>query len=149
MESFPATYSLMALEQDLPDELPSWAFEEDVLGGFDYFMDVDAPHEAFLEAEASIAGEEASVTASAGASTSGHAPLTKQPSANRPPSVPAGSNAPATRKQRQNREAQARFRERQRVFAGSALRVLCSPSARKELRTSGFARPLTKSSGSL
>ncbi|DBA95755.1 TPA: hypothetical protein ACH3X1_001309 [Trebouxia sp. C0004] len=42
MESDSTAYNLMSLQQDFPDELPSWDFAEDVLGGFDQFLDVSS-----------------------------------------------------------------------------------------------------------
>ena len=125
MEGHTATYSLMTLEQDLPDQLPSWAFEDDVLGGFGDFTDINLDSETFQEDKFEASDELATVHAPAGPETSVSAPAhahalemqpsTHEPSAGRPPTDPSKSISGAMRKQRQNREAQQRFRERQRV----------------------------------
>lgn len=115
MEAQLAAYSLMDLEQDLPDELPSWAFEEDVLGGFDQFIDIhaDPPAEGALD----VAAEQTYALEGPSSPVRESRPAAEDvdPSSSRPPSGPSRSNVPVIRKQKQNREAQQRFRERQRV----------------------------------
>lgn len=103
-------YSLTSLQQDFPDELPSWDFSQDVLGGLEQFVD----------SASSLAGSEAADAEMREAIAA--APATAEPSTlqaaagnlpKRASSSPLGG--PDTRKQKQNRQAQQRFRQRQKV----------------------------------
>ena len=110
----------MALQEDLTDELPSWAFEEGVLGGFEDFMDVnidsDVLHGLEVETQNDMASEN-------DPEVSRSIPLhaSEEISAGKPPSGPSRSSTGVLRRQHKNREAQQRFRERQRVGASSAV----------------------------
>lgn len=120
MESQRAMYSLMALQEDLPDELPSWAFEEDVLGGFEDFMDINfdpALQGLDVAAVTESSTQNASASQEVSRSTAVHA--SQELSAGTPPTNPSSTGA--MRRQQKNREAQQRFRERQRVRASSAV----------------------------
>ena len=116
-----SAYRLMDLQEDLPDELPSWAFEEDVLGGFEDFLDINFKSDALHGLEAEAADEMAIENVSAGPEVSRSAAVhaTQELSASRPLTDP--SNTGVMRRQQKNREAQQRFRERQRVGAISAV----------------------------
>ena len=121
MEGQRSLYSLMALQEDLPDELPSWAFEEDVLGGFEDFMDMSFDPDELNASNAEAADERAVGNAPAGpeASSSAAVHASQELSASRPPTDPSSTGV--MRRQQKNREAQQRFRERQRVGAISAV----------------------------
>jgi len=112
MESDSTTYSLMSLQQDIPDELPSWDFAEDVLGGFDQFLDVNSISQ-IDESISAVRREQAPAAAEpAGPSISD---ADEPAHASRPSS---SRSDPDGKKQRQNRQAQQRFRQRQRVRIG-------------------------------
>lgn len=114
MESDSTAYSLMSLQQDIPDELPSWDFAEDVLGGFDQFLDVS--NFSQVDEGTFIVGREQAAAEPAGPSVSDADELELEPAhASRPSS---SRNDPEGKKQRQNRQAQQRFRQRQRVRLG-------------------------------
>lgn len=121
MEGQRATYNLMALQEDLPDELPSWAFEEDVLGGFEDFMDVNLDPDTLEGLDVAAATESSTENASAGQEVSRPAAVhaSQELSTGQPPTDPSSTGA--MRRQQKNREAQQRFRERQRVGASSAV----------------------------
>ena len=124
----PTAYSLTSLQQDLPDEFFAWDFSRDVLGGLDQFVDPASSLESSETPETDAA--EASQTAAepAGPSSSDTAPPVTATS--RPRSGSAG-----LRKQRQNRLAQQRYRQRQKVTA-------CSNAAKPMARFAASARPL-------
>ena len=110
MESDSTAYSLMSLQRDIPDELPSWDFAEDVLGGFDQFLDVSSFPQVNEDTSA-VRREQAPAAAEpAGPSVSDADELASRPSSSR--------SDPDGKKQRQNRQAQQRFRQRQRVRCG-------------------------------
>lgn len=124
MEGQRETYSLMALQQDLPDELPSWAFEEDVLGGFEDFMDITFDPNALEGLETEAADEVGTENAPAGPELSGAASRhvsQQELSAGDPATNPSNLSTGVMRKQQKNREAQQRFRMRQRVGLSSAV----------------------------
>lgn len=121
MESQDSTHSVMSWQQDLPDELPSWDFSEDVLGGFEHFLDTATLSEADL-----IPGEVAHQAAQAeegSALPAGPSILQTEVADQGELEDPDSATGPSssrlssldTKKQRQNRQAQARFRQRQRV----------------------------------
>lgn len=108
----PKMYSLTSLQQDFPDELPSWDFSQDVLGGLEQFMDSASSLASSEVADAEMREAIAAAPAAAEPSTSQAAVgnLSKRASS----SLLGG---PETRKQKQNRHAQQRFRQRQKVQA--------------------------------
>ncbi len=114
MESDSTAYSLMSLQQDMPDELPSWDFAEDVLGGFDQFLDVSSF--SHVDEGTSAVRRVQAAAEPAGPSVSDADELELEPAhASRPSS---SRSDPDGKKQRQNRQAQQRFRQRQRVRFG-------------------------------
>ena len=128
MEGQRATYSLMALQQDLPNDLPSWAFEVDVLGGFEDFMDITFDPNALEGLEAEAADEVATGNAPADPELSGAASrdvshAQQELSAGDPAANPSSANSGVLRKQQKNREAQHRFRMRQRVGLSVAVSI--------------------------
>ena len=102
-------YSLMSLQQDIPEEVPRWDYSEDVLGNFEHFADTATGAQAFEGPEA--------VTAAGLLAEEPAGPSNLQPDPGGPSARVAGqrSGAAETRKQAQNRQAQQRFRQRQRV----------------------------------
>ena len=126
MEGQCTTYSLMALQQDLPGELPSWAFEEDVLGGFEDFVDITFDPLAFEGLETEPDYEVGTGNAPAYPELSGAASgdvSQQELSAGDPAANPPNSNTGVMRKQQKNREAQQRFRMRQRVSLSSVVDI--------------------------
>ena len=106
----PTTYSLTSLRHDFPDELPSWDFSQDVLGGLEQFMD----------SASSLAGSEAAdaeMREAIAAAPAAVEPSTSQTATETLPRRASGSllGGPDIRKQKQNRQAQQRFRQRQKV----------------------------------
>ena len=101
----------MSLEQDTPGEVPTWDYSEDVLGNFEHFADTATGAQALGDpADASFA----SILAQEPAGPSNLQPDPGDPSGSgRVPSQRGGSTE--NRKQAQNRQAQQRFRQRQRV----------------------------------
>ena len=119
MESQDSTHSVMSWQQDLPDELPSWDFSEDVLGGFEHFLDTATLSEADLipgEVAYQAAQAEEGSALPAGPSIL-QTEVADQGEIEDPDSGPSSArlSSPDAKKQRQNRQAQARFRQRQRV----------------------------------
>ncbi|KAL0024105.1 hypothetical protein WJX79_007265 [Trebouxia sp. C0005] len=110
MESDSTAYSLMSLQQDIPDELPSWDFAEDVLGGFDQFLDVSSFSQV-NEGTSAVRREQAPAAAEPAGPSVSDADELEPARASRPSS----SRDPDGKKQRQNRQAQQRFRQRQRA----------------------------------
>ena len=112
------SYSLMSLQQDDPDELPSWDFAADVLGDFEQFLDTPADLTAYDDGVATAPGQAVATAEPASPSSTqldaeGPAPASVVPAA-RPPSS-RDEHAGAGKKQLQNRRAQQRFRHKQRV----------------------------------
>ena len=106
----PTTYSLTSLRHDFPGELPSWDFSQDVFGDLEQFMD----------SASSLAGSEAAdaeMREAIAAAPAAAEPSTSQTAAGNLPRRVSGSllGGPDIRKQKQNRQAQQRFRQRQKV----------------------------------
>ncbi len=114
MESDSTAYSLMSLQQDIPDELPSWDFAEDVLGGFDQFLDVSSFSQVD-ESTSAVRREQAPAAAEPAGPSVSDADELEPAHASRPSSSRSDQDG---KKQRQNRQAQQRFRQRQRVRFG-------------------------------
>ncbi len=114
MESDSTAYSLMSLQRDIPDELPSWDFAEDVLGGFDQFLDVSSFSQVD-EGTSAVRREQAPTAAEPVGPSVSDADELEPAHASRPSS---SRSDPDGKKQRQNRQAQQRFRQRQRVRFG-------------------------------
>ena len=107
------SYSLMSLQQDDPDELPSWDFAADVLGDFDQFLDTYGDLPAYDDDVATAPGQAVATAEPAG-------PSSTQPDAEGPapadrPSSYRDEHTGGGKKQMQNRRAQQRFRQKQRV----------------------------------
>ena len=131
------SYSLMSLQQDDPDELPSWDFAADVLGDFDQFLDIPADLPAYDDDVTTAPGPAVATAEPAGpSSTELDAELDPTPAgagagapapADRPsssgPPVSRDEHAGPGRKQLQNRRAQQRFRHKQRVSSALAICV--------------------------
>ena len=114
MDSEFTAYSLMSLQQDIPDDLPSWEFAEDVLGGFDQFLDVSS-FSQLDEGTSAVTREQAPVAAEPAGPSVSDADELEPAHASRPSDSRSDQDG---RKQRQNRQAQQRFRQRQRVRFG-------------------------------
>ena len=114
MDSEFTAYSLMSLQQDIPDDLPSWEFAEDVLGGFDQFLDVSS-FSQLDEGTSAVTREQAPVAAEPAGPSVSDADELEPAQASRPSS---SRSDPDGKKQRQNRQSQQRFRQRQRVSFG-------------------------------
>lgn len=114
MESDSTAYSLMSLQQDIPDELPSWDFAEDVLGGFDQFLDVSSFSQVDRSTSA-VGREQAPAAAEPAGPSVSDADELEPAHASRPSSSRGDQDG---KKQRQNRQAQQRFRQRQKVRFG-------------------------------
>ncbi|KAL0055425.1 hypothetical protein WJX82_000314 [Trebouxia sp. C0006] len=111
MDSECTAYSLMSLQQDIPDDLPSWEFAEDVLGGFDQFLDVSS-FSQLDEGTSAVTREQAPVAAEPAGPSVSDADELEPAQASRPSS---SRSDPDGKKQRQNRQSQQRFRQRQRA----------------------------------
>ena len=109
------SYSLMWLQQDDPDELPSWDFAADVLGDFEQFLDTPADPPAYDDDVATTPGQAVATAESAGPSSTQPDAEGSAPAPTDRPSRYRDEHAGAGKKQMQNRRAQQRFRQKQRV----------------------------------
>ena len=146
------TYSLMSLQQDDPDELPSWDFAADVLGDFDQFLDTRADLPGYDDGVATAPGQAVATAEPADpSSTELDAELDPTPAAAAAPvpaDRPSSSGPPVSRdeyavpdkKQLQNRRAQQRFRHKQRVSLCSC--HLCFSAAACTCRSTCRCRDL-------
>lgn len=145
MESDSTAYSLMSLQQDIPDELPSWDFAEDVLGGFDQFLDVSSFSQV-NEGTSAVRREQAPAAAEPAGPSVSDADELEPARASRPSS----SRDPDGKKQRQNRQAQQRFRQRQRVRVAWDCPSQTVPRARASLtQIDVLCSPITTCTNSL
>ncbi len=118
MDSPSKSYNIASLQEDFPDKIPDWDFSED-MGALDQFMD-DMPSFNFDNADETIPPGAADTTEyEQDHSTS--SPTNEGPSRKR-------SRSPDLRRQQQNKHAQQRMRQRQKVAQATMGHCLCQLS---------------------